>query len=88
MRVGNTNSYGQGFQTPVSDPFTSSPFFLFSEGIPAPVFQTPVSTRAAQTTYTAPHMNNPLAYGWNPFQSSPTTSQLKDEGNPTFTFGN
>ena len=52
------------------------------------VFQTPVSTEAAQTTYTAPHTNNPLAYGWNPFQISLTTSQLVAGGNPTFTFGN
>ena len=33
-------------------------------------------------------MNNRLVNGWNPFQSSPTTSQLVDGGNPTFTFGN
>ena len=33
-------------------------------------------------------MNNPLAYGWNPFQSSPTTSQSVARIKPTFTFGN
>ena len=33
-------------------------------------------------------MNNPLAYGWNPFQSSLTTSQPVAGGNPAFTFGN
>ena len=33
-------------------------------------------------------MNNRLAYGWNPFQISPTTSQLTSRGNPAFTFGN
>ena len=74
MQFENTNSYGQGFQMPVSAPFTSSPFSFFSGGIPVPIFQTPVSTGAAQTTYTATHTNNPLAYGWNQFQSSTTTS--------------
>ena len=88
VQFGNTNPYGQGFQTMVSAPFTSSPFSLFGRGIPATVFQTPVSTGAAQTTYTAPHMNNPLAYGWNPFQINPTTLQLVARGNPTSTFGN
>ena len=73
---------------PVSAPFTSSPFSIFSKGIPAPVFQTPVSTGAAQTTYNAPHINNPLAYGWNPFQSGPTTLQPVAGGNPAFTFVN
>ena len=63
-------------------------FSLFSEGITARVFQTPISFGGAQTTYTAPHTNNPLDYGWNPFQSSPTNSQLAGRGNPTFTFGN
>ena len=58
MQFGNTKSYGQGFQTPFLTPFTSSPFLIFSGGIPAPVFQTPVSTGAAQTTYTTPHTNN------------------------------
>ena len=38
MQFGNTNSYSQGFQTMVLAPFTSSPFSLFSGGIPAPVF--------------------------------------------------
>ena len=38
MQFGNTNAFGQGFHTPVSTPFTSSPFSLFSGGIPAPVF--------------------------------------------------
>ena len=42
MQFGNNTSYGQSFQTPVSVPFTSSPFSLFTGGIPAPVFQTPV----------------------------------------------
>ena len=41
-----------------------------------------------QTTYTAPHTNNPLAYGWNPFQSSLNTLQLVARGNLAFTFGN
>ena len=36
-------SYGQSFQTPISVPFMSSPFSLFSGGIPAPIFQTPAS---------------------------------------------
>ena len=66
----------------------SSHFSLFSGGIPTPVFQTPGSTREAQTTYTAPHMNNTLAYGWNYFQISLTTSQSVARGNPAFTFGN
>ena len=70
MHFGNTNTYGQGFQTLVSAPFMSSHFSLFSGGILALVFQTPISSRGAQTTYTALHINNPLAYGWNPFQSS------------------
>ena len=84
----STNPYGQGFQTSVSAPFTSSPFSLFSGGIPAPVFQTPALTRVARTSYTTPHINNPLAYGWNPFQRSPPTSQPEAGGNPTFTYGN
>ena len=88
MQFGNTNSYGQGFQTPVSAPFMSSPFSLFSGGIPALVSRLRVSTGVAQTIYTTPNTNNPLAYGWNPFQSSPTTSQPTAGGNPTFTFGN
>ena len=50
VQFGNTNPYCQGFQTLVSTPFTSSPFSLFSEGIPAPVFQTPVSTGASKTS--------------------------------------
>ena len=33
-------------------------------------------------------MNNLLNYGWNPFQSGPTTSQPVAGGNPAFTFGN
>ena len=66
----------------------SSPFSLFSGGIPAPMFQTPVSTGAARTSYTTPHINNMLAYGWNPFQRIPTTSELATGGNPTFTYGN
>ena len=84
----NPNPYGQGFQTPVSTHFMSSPFSLLSRGIPTTIFQTLASTGAARTSYTASHINNPLAYGWNPFQSSPTTSQLAAGGNPTFTFGN
>ena len=66
----------------------SSPFSLFSRGIPAPVFQTPTSTGAVRTSYTTPHINNPLAYGWNPFQRNPSTSQPTAGGNPTFTYGN
>ena len=84
----NPNPYGQVFQTPISAPFMSSPFSLFSGGIPAPVFQALVSSGVAQTTYTAPHMNNPLAYGWNRFQSSPTNLQLVAGGNPASTYGN
>ena len=33
-------------------------------------------------------MNNPLAYGWNPFQISLTTLQPVAVGKPAFTFGN
>ena len=33
-------------------------------------------------------MNNTLAYGWNPFQSGPTTSQPVAGGNAALTFGN
>ena len=33
-------------------------------------------------------MNNPQAYGWNPFQSNLTTSQPIAGGNPAFTFRN
>ena len=66
----------------------SSPFSLFSRGIPAPIFQTPILTGTARTYYTTPYINNPVAYGWNPFQSNPSTSQLVVGGNPTFTYGN
>ena len=38
VQFGNTKSYGQGFQTLVLAPFTSSLFSLFSGGIPAPIF--------------------------------------------------
>ena len=41
----------------------------------------------AQTTYTAPHTNKTLAYGWNPFQSSPTNSQLEDGATPPLHLG-
>ena len=88
IQFGNTNPYGQGFQTPVSAPFISSPFSLFSGGIPAPLFQTLASNGVARTSYNAPHINNPLAYGWNPFQSIPTTSQPAAGSSPTFTYGN
>ena len=88
MQFGNTNAFGQGLQTLVSTPFMSSLFSLFSEGIPAPIFQTPVLSGAAQTTYIELHTNNPLACGWNLFQGIPTTSQPETGGNPTFTFGN
>ena len=54
----NTDPYGQGFQTLILAPLMTSPFSLFSGGIPAPIFQTPVSSRVAQTTYSAP-----LAFG-------------------------
>ena len=67
-------------------PSQSLLFSLSSRGILAPVFQTPVSTGAARTSYTTPH--NPLAYGWHPFQSGPTTLQPVAGGNPAFTFGN
>ena len=33
-------------------------------------------------------MNNPPAYGWNPFQSGLTTLQPVAGCNPAFTFGN
>ena len=33
-------------------------------------------------------MNNLLDYGWNSFQSGPTTSQPVARGNPAFTFVN
>ena len=52
------------------------------------MFQTPVLTGAAKTSYTALHINNPLAYGWNPLQSIPTTFPLIAGGKPTFTYGN
>src|SRR5713226_4290285 len=42
----------------------------------------------ARTTYTAPPTQNPVAYGWNPFQSNITISQPVFGGNPTFTYGN
>ena len=87
VQFGNTNPYGQGFQTSVSAPFMSSPFSLFSGGILAPVFQTPISTGAARASYIVPYTNNHVAYGWNPFQSNPSTSQLAAGGNPTFTYG-
>ena len=73
VHFGNTNFYGQGFQTLISAPFTSSPFSFFGGGIPAPIFQTPVSTRGAQNTYTTLHRGNSLAYGWIHFQCNPTT---------------
>ena len=38
VQFGNTHPYGQGFQMSVSAPFMSSPFSLFSRGIPALVF--------------------------------------------------
>ena len=82
------NDFVHNFQTSVSTPFMSSPFSLFSGGIPAPIFQTPASLKAVQTTYNAPQTSNPLDFGWNPFQSSPTTSQPAAGGNPTFSFGN
>ena len=66
----------------------SSPFSLFSKGISAPVFQTPVSTGIARTSYTTPPTHNPMAYEWNQFQSNPSTSQPTVGGNPTFTYGN
>ena len=88
IQFGNTNPYGQGFQTSVSAPFMSSPFSLFSGGIPSTVFQTQTLIAVARTSYTSPHINNPLAYGWNPFQSIPTTSQMAAWGNPAFTYGN
>ena len=69
-------------------PFTSSPFSLFSGGILAPIFHTLVSTGVARTSCTTPPTHNPMAYGWNPFQSNPSTSQPAAGGNPTFTYGN
>ena len=41
----------------------------------------------AQTSYTAPPTHNPVAYGWNLFQSNLPTSQPVAGGNPTFTHG-
>ena len=66
----------------------SSPFSLFSGGIPATIFQTPISTGETRSSYTGAYTNNPMAYGWNPFQSNPSTSQPAARGNPTFTYGN
>ena len=87
VQFGSNTSYGQSFQTPILVPYTSSLFSLFSGGIPAPVFQTPASMGMARTTYTAPPTQNPVAYGWNPFQSNLPTSQSVSGGNPTFTYG-
>ena len=47
VQFGNNTSYGKSFQNLISVLFTSSPFSLFSGGIPAPVFQTPVSMGTA-----------------------------------------
>ena len=47
VQFGNTNPYEQGFQTLMSAPFMSSPFSLFSRGIPVLVFQSLVSTGTA-----------------------------------------
>ena len=88
VQFGNTNPYGKGFQTSVSAPFRSSPFSLFSGGIPTPIFQTPILIGMARTSYTAPPTHNPVAYRWNPFQSNLPTSQPVAGGNPTFTSGN
>ena len=41
----------------------------------------------ARTTYTAPPTQNPVAYGWNLFQSNLPASQSASGGNPTFTYG-
>ena len=65
----------------------NSPFSVFSGGIPTPIFENTASSRGAQTTYHAPQTSNPLDFGWNPFQSSPTTSQPVAGGNPTFSYG-
>ena len=88
MQFGNNTSYGKSFQTPILVPFTSSPFSLFRGGIPAPIFQTPVSMGMTQTSYTEPPTHNLVAYEWNPFQSNLPTSQPVAGGNPTFTHGN
>jgi len=75
------------FSNSSSAPFTSSPFSLFSGGIPAPVFQTPVSTGAAKTSYIAPHTNNPVAMdGILSKATHPLHNQ--QQGNSTFTYGN
>ena len=86
VKFGNNTSYGKSFQTSISAPFTSSPFSLFSRGILAPIFQTPVSIGMAQNSYTAPPTHNPVAYRWNLFQSNLPTSQPVVGGNPTFTY--
>ena len=39
VQFGSNTSYRKSFQTPISVPYTSSPFSLFSGGIPAPVFR-------------------------------------------------
>ena len=87
MQFGNNTFYGKSFQTWILASFTSSPFSLFSGGILTTVFQTPVSIGMAQTSYTGPPTHNPMAYGWNPFQSNLPTSQPVAGGNPTFTYG-
>ena len=87
VQFGSNTSYGKSYQTTILVPYTSSPFSLFSGGIPAPVFQTPTSMGTARTTYTTPPTQNPVAYGWNPFQSNLPTSQPVAGGNPTFTHG-
>ena len=63
-------------------------FFTFQRRDTCYCIPNPASTGAARISYTALHINNPLAYGWNPFQSSPTTLQPAAGGNPTFTYGN
>ena len=54
--------------------FGSSPFSLFIGGISTPTFQNLVSAGAGQTTYHTRQVSNPLAFEWNPFQNSATTS--------------
>ena len=58
----------------VAAPFRISPFSLFIGGISTPTFQNLVSAGAGQTTYHTRQVSNPLAFEWNPFQNSATTS--------------
>ena len=84
VQFGNNTSYGQSFQTPISVPYTSSPFSLFSRGIPAPIFQTPASMGTDRTSYTAPPTHNLVAYGWNLFSEQSSHFAIGGRGQPHF----